>query len=401
MNTILDAAQQLLIKADAMRQDSLKHARETGASFNIFSILGLEHYETRTHSSFLAELLNPKGSHGQEDRFLVLFIKQLNLEEFNSFNTATAEVLKEVSIGRIDAEYKGGGAMDILIRDSNGYALGIENKIYAGDQENQLGRYVAYLNDKHSKKNQLLYLTLDGKEASEFSSTYGKVEYRTVSYEKDILNWLRGCMEIVSGIPILKEAIGQYIELIKKLTHQSMDVNTQKELVNWILENGYVQTVQETNNLWDQVRTELLRRLKDSIVNRFEEQYKGTGYSLHVEIPDKFGFTDSGFRITHETWKVPVYIGFEKKDASQVYIGIKAKGIFVDDTTAQSAKALFEKLELGATHSSHSWLVYTFLDPWERIVWEKAQTNGVDLLMETITNLLGNYEFIEFMKKPD
>ena len=47
----------------------------TGENFNVFRIIKLESSEVRMHSAFLAELLDPKGSHGQKDTFLKLFTK--------------------------------------------------------------------------------------------------------------------------------------------------------------------------------------------------------------------------------------------------------------------------------------------------------------------------------------
>ena len=46
----------------------------TGENFNVFRILKLESSEVRMHSAFIAELLNPHGSHGQRDVFLKLFV---------------------------------------------------------------------------------------------------------------------------------------------------------------------------------------------------------------------------------------------------------------------------------------------------------------------------------------
>ena len=43
-----------------------------GTRFNIFHILGVSHYEN-THSTILAELLNPEGTHGLHNSFLKLF----------------------------------------------------------------------------------------------------------------------------------------------------------------------------------------------------------------------------------------------------------------------------------------------------------------------------------------
>lgn len=52
-------------------------AEITGENFNVFKVLGLTTNEVRTHSAFLAELLNPKGSHGCKDVFLKLFVEEL------------------------------------------------------------------------------------------------------------------------------------------------------------------------------------------------------------------------------------------------------------------------------------------------------------------------------------
>ena len=47
---------------------------KNGDYFNVFNVLGLSSNETRTHSAFLAELLNPYGSHGMGDLFLKKFL---------------------------------------------------------------------------------------------------------------------------------------------------------------------------------------------------------------------------------------------------------------------------------------------------------------------------------------
>jgi hypothetical protein len=48
----------------------------TGENFNVFKILKLGSSEVRMHSAFLAELLSPKGSHGQNSIFLNLFVNK-------------------------------------------------------------------------------------------------------------------------------------------------------------------------------------------------------------------------------------------------------------------------------------------------------------------------------------
>src|SRR2546423_13058712 len=43
--------------------------------FNVFRVLGVMRHEVTTHSSMLAELLDPSGSHGQGWLFLESFVK--------------------------------------------------------------------------------------------------------------------------------------------------------------------------------------------------------------------------------------------------------------------------------------------------------------------------------------
>ena len=51
--------------------------REEGEFFNVFNTIGLRTEEVRLHSAFIAELLNPKGSHGLSHCFLQAFLEML------------------------------------------------------------------------------------------------------------------------------------------------------------------------------------------------------------------------------------------------------------------------------------------------------------------------------------
>ena len=114
-----------------------------GEFFNIFSILKMETDEVNTHSAFLAELLNPKGSHGQQDLFLRKFLE--TIVHTDKLNIQNAQVCMEFTIGPISENYETGGRIDILIHLPKAkYLILIENKINAGDQKLQLFRYNQY-----------------------------------------------------------------------------------------------------------------------------------------------------------------------------------------------------------------------------------------------------------------
>ena len=139
----------MLGQASSLSRTQQKLALLSGENFNVFRILGLESSEVRMHSAFLGELLNPAGSHGLGATFLGLFLETMNqklsheTEGFPKFNTAAARLTVEHDIGRVAADYQTGGRIDIYL-ESDGEYIFIENKIYAGDQQNQLGRYQAH-----------------------------------------------------------------------------------------------------------------------------------------------------------------------------------------------------------------------------------------------------------------
>ena len=126
--------QNLLTQVSITNKKNDELLDSVGGRFNMFRILGVDHYEI-THSSILSELLSPQGSHGLKYKFLQAFIDTVGLNEFiKDFDYKNATVQTEVSVGN--------GRIDILINDNNGHALIIENKIYASDQWEQQGKRI-------------------------------------------------------------------------------------------------------------------------------------------------------------------------------------------------------------------------------------------------------------------
>jgi len=185
-----------------------EEANAKGEKFNIFSILRMKRAEVQTHSRFLYELLNPKGSHGKGNTFLRLFINQIitGEEENRTF------VFDQISVKRID-----------LTIESKNYIIGIELKIDAVDQNRQLLDYYKELKarakGKLNKNIKLYYLTLNGKRPSKDRiGELNENDYGIISFENDIIKWLNGCIEASKEKPVLAQAINQYKILIESIT---------------------------------------------------------------------------------------------------------------------------------------------------------------------------------------
>ena len=150
-NTLTEKIESLInqVKVINDKYDSIE--KINGDNFNIFSILRVEEKEVQTHSYFIYELLNPKGSHNQEDVFLQLFLKQiLKKEEYKNISSII-EVYRKTPT---DKNRK----IDFTIKTSNIF-IAIEMKINANDQNNQLWDYYQYIENKKDT-NKLYYLAI-------------------------------------------------------------------------------------------------------------------------------------------------------------------------------------------------------------------------------------------------
>lgn len=263
MNDIINILNQVRIVSQKIKEQR-KEKFERGESFNIFNDLGFMSDEVHLHSMFLANLLNPKGSHGQRGKFLEAFLKMLQKSfpaisaDSLELDTAIASVEVEKYIGRqTDSE---GGRIDIYLTDSK-HSIIIENKIYAGDQHHQMLRYWNYgMSQKGNdteKSFVLIYLTLDGCSPSKDSLGEDLKENDIVclSYKSDIRGWLDRCVELASRTPLVRETINQYISTIDILTNNVMEDN--KELLDILSKEENLDAIYDIANN------------KNIVVNRF------------------------------------------------------------------------------------------------------------------------------------
>jgi hypothetical protein len=242
----------LLHDIDRVRIEHELTARLTGENFNVFRILGLSTAEVRTHSAFLAELLDPKGSHGQGTTYLDLFLQGLSIEA-DAFTAKGARVRVEFHIGEVNQEASTGGRIDIFLEDHQNRQIIIENKIYAGDQKSQLLRYHnAYPNAA------IYYLTLNGDYPSNWSKGNNDYSVTPISYQTDILHWLDDCHKASVSLPVIRETILQYENLIRRLTHQTTGDKVIEDAQKLILANPtMVDAIALLGEAWNAILSEV------------------------------------------------------------------------------------------------------------------------------------------------
>ena len=196
-----DKYQLLLERAGRLYE---RHEAGRREPFNVFSVLRSTSDEVNLHSRFLHALLDYRKSSNTERRNLMDFLHSV----------AGKENFKDKGIKVERERYN----IDILITNDARpkQAIVIENKIWAGDQSQQLQRYFKTLKKRGFCDIQLLYLTPDGHAPSEDSA--GNLDYKTISYKDDLPPWLERCQKRAYDEPTLRESVAQYLWLVQKLT---------------------------------------------------------------------------------------------------------------------------------------------------------------------------------------
>lgn len=335
MNDIINILNQVRIVSRKIKEQR-KDKFERGENYNIFYDLGFMSDEVHLHSMFLANLLNPKGSHGQRGKFLEAFLKMLQKSfpvisaDSLEIDNTNASVEVEKYIGRqTDLE---GGRIDIYLTDGK-HSIIIENKIYAGDQHHQMQRYWNYgmsqKGDDTEKSFVLIYLTLDGCSPSKDSLGENLKENDIVclSYKSDIRGWLDRCVELASRTPLVRETINQYISTIDILTNNVMEDN--KELLDILCKEENLDAIYDitnsknivVNRIINEVFIPKLRDLAESkgltmgdncIENWLEESWAGASF-----YNPKWKYLKLAFEFEHKGLDFLIF-GFHAKDEDGV-----------------------------------------------------------------------------------
>lgn len=264
------------------QNERTKERYSHGELFNVFNILGLESKEVRLHSALLAELLRPNGMSGVGNAFQKAFLAILGLPDNYIVD---GRVSLELSIGTTTDSER--GRIDIIMEDGN-HAIIIENKIYAQDQPAQLLKYTNFARDNYPHGYRLLYLTLDGKEASNDSAQ--GCPYQCFSYKNEISKWLAECARISFDRPLVRETIRQYINLIKQLTNQSMGTLEENKLVELVASPEHVaEYLMIINN-----QTAIENKIRFGFVTEIEKMARDMGYEI-VPVGDKRTYLYEGW----------------------------------------------------------------------------------------------------------
>ena len=156
-------------------------------------------------SDLIADLLNPEGDHGQGSVFLREFLRLIGHP--GAAESGAVRVRCQDPANWIP----GGGIMDITLEIED-VGIGIENKPFAAEQQDQLLRYCSHLSKKY--RGQFCMVFLGGKTpepqsigASERRRLEAEGRFKVLTYQNEIKGWLQFC-EVHSKAPKVRLFLG-------------------------------------------------------------------------------------------------------------------------------------------------------------------------------------------------
>lgn len=279
--------------------DAANESKKRGNNdYNPLKAVQSENDEVKMHSGFLVSLLDTRGEHYQDDLFLKLFLQTLGLENWFG-ETKNAQVFKE---------YKN---IDIYISNGEKHII-IENKIWSGDQDEQIARYIKEIHGNSSDDESVsyeniavVYLSPFGREPSpnslclknknikwqikgdllEFNEN--KVQYKQISYEKDILAWIEKCQKEVGNITSLNSALEFYKDIVEIITDKK---ESKMNIAGFFKEQKDFEIAFEICKNEDEIMRAYLANIENDIRNSVEER---VGESWRTELLDGILFVEN------------------------------------------------------------------------------------------------------------
>ena len=215
--------EELIKKVTEICVEYQKEKEKEGLDYNIFSMLDIERRELKTHEYMIYAIMNLSQDRGLSVSFINKFLEAMGLPK--KFTMCDWGVDREYDIGD--------GRIDLFLKSKDKIKLcvAVEMKIDAGDQERQLKRYDVYC--KKYVDYRIIYLTLDGKEATE-KSVEGLEDKRKIinaSFNEHVVHWLEECINVCKTEGVDASFIKQYEVLVKKITKGEGMENKVKGLI--------------------------------------------------------------------------------------------------------------------------------------------------------------------------
>ncbi|MEI0508682.1 PD-(D/E)XK nuclease family protein [Brachyspira intermedia] len=302
--------------------------------FCIFDVVNLQRHENY-NSNLLAKFLKinieneaTKLSFVKDfliylnDKFKWGYYGLKNIEELEEINHLDIKIKRE--------EYAGSRRIDLFISYKKDFAIIIENKIYAGEQDNQLDDYYQNKKKDNYKNLYMIFLTPSGYEPYTLSEKSKKElgnNFQTLKHS-DIALWLENILEnekysflhdsnilfkdndnkYIKDYRLLKSSMIQTIHNANMISNNTKELDMTKEKIQKLLEDNIFQDIQTVED------AEEYRKIFTSVIDIINEK------EIHIIVKPHIEFTEKVLDYLKNNDKSKYYIFLtERKIINDIY----------------------------------------------------------------------------------
>ena len=270
-------------KVQALETAQALYSRQLSPDFNTFDYINTDELGL---SRILAALLDPKGSHAQQETFLRLFIEHClpdmyKAPEWQVFLDSIDKT--KVFVEQVTSRNNSLRRMDIYLQcqvGDNSYGVCIENKPYAADQFEQLKDYAEELEKRHPKAWHLAYLNESVNGPSEYSIKADDLKALTDKKRfthlrfSELLGWLKACQVECQNHSVC-EFLAQLIKFIQKQFMGIEDMNESKSILEVMSfsEESVASSIKIALSTHE-MKKQLVEKLQRDLITIIEEKSK-------------------------------------------------------------------------------------------------------------------------------
>ena len=287
---------ELAARLPAARRAERQRDRHAASRFNVFRYLRKDELGL---SPIIADLLDPKGEHGQGTCFLEAMLDGLP-ETRGRFGRMLRSTATSPITVRTERPTAGGGRIDITVdipTAAGRFCLAFENKPYAQDLRGQLISYVDDLRNKYETRFLLVYLPPVDREPDQASLPREDRErwrghFRVMPYaegDPSLWDWFENCSKLCEA-----ERVSWFLKdgaafCQQQFGESCMTTNPDARFVQEHLsENaGHMRAALAVHEAWPLVRAEVCQRflnhLRDIVEDRLQALPSAIGDDVQVQ----------------------------------------------------------------------------------------------------------------------
>lgn len=314
MKTVECLLKEVAFKIGTLQEARKRFSAQLAPDFNLFDYSRTDEMGV---SKVIADLLDPKGAHGQGAVFLTAFAKLLEQEWITGTND-----------WRVVTEQQANGQrrMDVYLESANGDVIGIENKPWASDQPNQLKDYAEHLKIRAGNKNWLL-IYLGNNEPTGNSITEQDLEklernFIHIDFHR-LVDWLNDCAAQSRAL-VVRVFIEELAKFVRTNINGELEMSEEQEVIGEIRKSGgSIAAAFHVANAMTAFKRQLLQEFKVELENQLKEKEKGFHLAWNAEMSQGWkAWVDFGVTFDDQQDKY-LCIAFERSGLNQAFWGIK------------------------------------------------------------------------------